>query len=126
VKGKNYGFPIITYGRDYNGKPINGDKTVQAGLEQPVYFWTPDIAPAGIAFYTGNAFPAWKGNLFVAALAAKSLVRLALDGTHVVSEERLLTDVNARLRAVHEGPDGSLYVLTDGANGKILRLVPKD
>jgi aldose sugar dehydrogenase len=126
AKGKNYGFPIITYGRDYSGKPINGDKTVQAGLEQPVYFWTPDIAPAGIAFYTGKAFPAWKGNLFVAALAAKYLVRLVLDGTHVVSEERLLTDVNARLRAVHEGPDGSLYVLTDGANGKILRLVAKN
>jgi len=126
AKGKNYGFPVITYGRDYNGKPINGDKTVQAGMEQPVYFWTPDIAPGGIAFYTGNAFPAWKGNLFVAALAGKYLVRLVLDGTHVVSEERLLTDVNARLRAVHEGPDGSLYVLTDGANGKILRLVAKN
>jgi glucose/arabinose dehydrogenase len=126
AKGKNYGFPVITYGRDYNGKPINGDKTVQAGLEQPVYFWTPDIAPAGIAFYTGNAFPAWKGNLFVAALAAKYLVRLVLDGTHVVAEERLLTDVNARLRAVHEGPDGSLYVLTDGANGRILRLVARE
>ena len=126
AKGKNYGFPVITYGRDYNGKPINGDKTVQAGMEQPVYFWTPDIAPAGIAFYTGSAFPAWKGNLFVSALAAKCLVRLALDGTHVVSEERLLTDVNARLRTVHEGPDGSLYVLTDGANGKILRLVAKN
>ncbi len=126
AKGKNYGFPVITYGRDYNGKPINGDKTVQAGMEQPVYFWTPDIAPAGIAFYTGNAFPAWKGNLFVATLAGKYLVRLVLDGTHVVAEERLLTDVNARLRAVHEGPDGSLYVLTDGANGKILRLVAKN
>ena len=126
AKGKNYGFPVITYGRDYNGKPINGDKTVQAGLEQPVYFWTPDIAPAGIAFYTGNAFPAWKGNLFVASLAAKYLIRLVLDGTHVVAEERLLTDVNARLRAVHEGPDGSLYVLTDGANGKILRLVARN
>ena len=125
VKGKNYGFPVITYGRDYNGKPINGDKTAQAGLEQPVYFWTPDIAPAGIAFYSGNAFPAWKGNLFVAALAAKYLVRLVLDGTRVVAEERLLTDANARLRAVHEGPDGSLYVLTDGANGKILRLAAR-
>jgi glucose/arabinose dehydrogenase len=126
AKGKNYGFPVITYGRDYNGKPINGDKTVQAGMEQPVYFWTPDIAPAGIAFYTGNAFPAWKGNLFVAALAAKYLVRLVLDGTHVVAEERLLIDANARLRAVHEAPDGSIYVLTDGANGKILRLVAKN
>ena len=125
-KGKNYGFPVISYGRDYNGKPINGDKTVQAGLEQPVYFWTPDIAPAGIAFYTGTAFPAWNGNLFVSALAGRYLVRLVLDGTHVVAEERLLTEANARIRAVHEGPDGSLYVLTDGANGKILRLVAKN
>ena len=125
AKGKNYGFPVITYGRDYNGKPINGDKTVQAGLEQPVYFWTPDIAPAGITFYSGKAFPAWNGNLFVSSLLGKYLIRLVLDGTHVVAEERLLTDVNARLRAVHEGPDGALYVLTDGANGKILRLVAK-
>jgi glucose/arabinose dehydrogenase len=124
-KGKNYGFPVIGYGRDYNGKPINGDKTVQAGLEQPAYFWTPDIAPAGITFYTGNAFPAWKGNLFVSALAGKYLVRLVLDGTHVIAEERLLTDLNARIRAVHEGPDGALYVLTDGVNGRIVRLVKK-
>ena len=124
-KGKNYGFPVISYGRDYNGKPINGDKTVQAGLEQPVYFWNPDIAPAGITFYTGNAFPAWKGNLFVSALAGKYLVRLVLDGTRVVAEERLLTDLNARIRAVHEGADGALYVLTDGPNGRIVRLVKK-
>ena len=124
-KGKNYGFPVIGYGRDYNGKPINGDKTVQAGLEQPAYFWTPDIAPAGITFYAGNAFPAWKGNLFVSALAGKYLIRLVLDGTHVIAEERLLTDLNARIRAVHEGPDGALYVLTDGANGRIVRLVKK-
>jgi aldose sugar dehydrogenase len=124
-KGKNYGFPVIGYGRDYNGKPINGDKTVQAGLEQPVYFWTPDIAPAGIAFYTGRMFPAWNGNLFVSSLLGRYLVRLVLDGSRVVAEERLLADLNARIRGVHEGPDGSLYVLTDGANGKILRLVRK-
>ena len=74
-KGGNYGFPIIGYGRDYSGKPINGDKTAQDGMEQPVYFWTPDIAPAGIAFYTGARFPAWQGDLFVSALAGKSLVR---------------------------------------------------
>src|SRR5438105_3627911 len=77
-KGKNYGFPVIGYGRDYNGKPINGDKTVQAGLEQPVYFWTPDIAPAGIAFYTGRMFPAWDGSLFVSSLAGRYLIRLGL------------------------------------------------
>jgi glucose/arabinose dehydrogenase len=125
AKGKNYGFPVIGYGRDYNGKPINGDKTVQAGLEQPVYFWTPDIAPAGIAFYTGRMFPAWDGSLFVSSLAGRYLIRLGLQGNRVVSEERLLTDLNARIRAVNEAPDGSIYVLTDGANGKILRLVKK-
>jgi len=121
-KGKNYGFPVIGYGRDYTGKPINGDKTSQAGLEQPVYFWTPDIAPGGIAFYTGKMFPAWDGNLFVSALAAKHLVRLVLNGNRVVGEERLLTDLNARIRSVNEGPDGALYVMTDGMGGKILRL----
>jgi len=124
-KGKNYGFPVIGYGRDYTGKPINGDKTAQAGMEQPVYFWTPDIAPAGIAFYNGKMFSGWNGNLFVSALAGKYLVRLVLDGNHVVAEERLLTDLNARIRGVNEGPDGSLYVLTDGNDGKILRLVRK-
>ena len=124
-KGKNYGFPVIGYGRDYTGKPINGDKTVQAGMEQPVYFWTPDIAPAGIAFYSGKMFPTWNGSLFVSSLVGKYLVRLALDGNRVVAEERLLTDLNSRIRGVAEGPDGSVYVLTDGANGKILRLVKK-
>ena len=121
-KGKNYGFPVIGYGRDYTGKPINSDKTTQAGMEQPVYFWTPDIAPAGIGFYTGRMFPAWDGSLFVSGLASKYLVRLVLNGNRVVAEERLLADQNARIRGVNEGPDGALYVLTDGANGKILRL----
>jgi len=121
-KGKNYGFPVIGFGRDYTGKPINGDKTAQTGMEQPVYFWTPDIAPAGIGFYTGKMFPAWDGSLFVATLAGKNLVRLALNGNRVVAEERLLADQNARIRAVNEGPDGALYVLTDGMGGKILRL----
>jgi glucose/arabinose dehydrogenase len=121
-KGKNYGFPVIGYGRDYTGKPINGDKTTQAGMEQPVYFWTPDIAPSGIGFYSGKMFPAWDGNLFVGGLASRTLVRLVLNGNRVVAEERLLADQNARIRAVNQGPDGALYVLTDGANGKILRL----
>jgi aldose sugar dehydrogenase len=124
-RGKNYGFPVIGYGREYTGKPINGDKTIQQGMEQPVYFWTPDIAPAGIAFYTGKLFPAWQGNLFVSALAGRALVRLELSGDRVIAEERLLADSGARIRGVSEGPDGALYVLTDGNDGKILRLVPK-
>ena len=121
-KGKNYGFPVVGFGRDYTGKPINGDKTAQAGMEQPVYFWTPDIAPSGIGFYSGKMFPAWDGDLFVAGLASKNLVRLVLKANRVVAEERLLADQNTRIRAVNQGPDGALYVLTDGEGGKILRL----
>jgi len=124
-KGKNYGFPVIGYGREYTGKPINGDKTAEDGMEQPVYFWTPDIAPAGIAFYRGKRFPAWDGNLFVSALAGRALIRLELRNDHVVAEEPLLTDLKARIRGVVEGPDDMLYVLTDGNAGKILKLVPK-
>jgi glucose/arabinose dehydrogenase len=124
-KGKNYGFPVIGYGRDYTGKPINHDKTAQAGMEQPVYFWTPDIAPAGIGFYTGKMFPAWDGDLFVAALASKYLVRLVINSERVVAEEHLLADLNTRIRGVTEGPDGALYVMTDGMGGKILRLTAK-
>jgi len=90
-----------------------------------VYFWTPDIAPSGIGFYTGRMFPAWDGNLFVAGLVSKNVVRLVLDGDRVVAEERLLTELNTRIRGVTEGPDGALYVLTDGMGGKILRLVKK-
>jgi len=124
ARGKNYGFPVIGYGRDYTGKPINGDKTAQPGMEQPVYFWTPDIAPAGITFYDGAMFPAWRGDLFVAALAGKHLARLVLRGDRVVGEERLLEDLNTRIRDVHEGPEGALYVMTDGNEGAMLRLVP--
>jgi len=124
-KGRNYGFPVIGYGREYTGKPINGDKTAQDGMEQPVYFWTPDIAPAGIAFYTGTLFPAWRGDLFVGALVGRALVRLVLNDDRVVGEERLLAELGSRIRGVSEGSDGALYVLTDGTSGKVLRLVPK-
>jgi glucose/arabinose dehydrogenase len=89
------------------------------------YFWTPDIAPAGIAFYSGKLIPGWRDNLFVAALAGKHVARLVLNGNRVVGEERLLLDLDARIRDVHEGPDGALYVMTDRDEGRILRLVPK-
>ena len=122
--GANYGFPVIGYGREYDGKPINGDRTTASGMEQPIYFWTPDIAPAGITFYDGTLFPAWRGDLFVAALAGKHLARLVLHDDRVVGEERLLTELNSRIRDVHQGPDGALYVMTDGNEGTIVRLVP--
>ena len=124
-KGKNYGFPEIGYGHEYTGKAIHADRTSAPGMEQPVYFWTPDIAPAGITFYSGRLIPGWRDNLFVCALAGKHLARLVLEGNRVVAEERLLTELDTRLRDVHEGPDGALYVMTDGNEGKILRLAPK-
>jgi glucose/arabinose dehydrogenase len=94
-------------------------------MEQPVYFWTPDIAPAGIGFYTGKMFPAWQGDLFVSALAGKYLVRLVLNGDRVIGEQHLLTELNTRIRGVNEGPDGALYVMTDGNMGTIVKLVPR-
>jgi glucose/arabinose dehydrogenase len=94
-------------------------------MEQPKYFWDPVIAPSGLQYYTGNAFPAWRGSLFVGGLAGKKLVRLALDGTRVVGEEWLLADRNQRIRDVKQGPDGLLYVVTDEAAGALLKLVPK-
>jgi glucose/arabinose dehydrogenase len=110
-KGKNYGHPMISYGHDYSGKPLGDGKTSAPGMEQPAYFWTPDVAPAGMTFYSGRLFPAWQGDLFIGAL--------------VVGEERLLVDLKARIRGVEQGPDGALYVLVDGNDGKILKLVPK-
>jgi glucose/arabinose dehydrogenase len=127
-RGKNYGFPIISYGREYSGKPINGDMTVHEGMEQPVYFWTPSIAPSGIHFYTGDLFPEWRGDLFVAAMApiAGYVVRLELDGERVVAEERLFAELGTRFRDVHTGPDGALYVLTkENVDAKIVRVVPR-
>jgi glucose/arabinose dehydrogenase len=122
--GGNYGWPNVSYGRRYNGDPIAGTGATQkAGTEQPIYFWYPDIAPCGMMFYTGDMFPEWKGNLFVAGLYAKTLVRLVLDGEKVVAEERLLKDLNQRIREVQQGPDGAIYILTD--DGRLLRLSPK-
>ena len=122
--GKNYGWPVITYGRDYNNTKI-GEGTHKAGMEQPIYYWDPSIAPSGAAFYTGDLFPGWKGNLFVGALAGQALHRLVLDGERVVAEERLFTDLGERIREVRQGPDGALWLLTDRAEGRVLRVIPK-
>ena len=122
-KGRNYGWPIITYGRDYSGAKI-GEGTAKQGLEQPVYYWDPSIAPSGAAFYAGTLFPAWRGNLLVGGLASQALSRLVLDGESVVAEERLLVDLGARIRDVRVGPDGAVWVLTDSNDGQLLRLVP--
>ena len=121
--GKNYGWPIITYGRDYSGAKI-GEGTAKPGLEQPIYYWDPSIAPSGMAFYTADRFPAWRGNLFVGSLKFALLVRLELDGTKITHEERLLEDLSERIRDVRQGPDGLLYLLTDNPDGRILRLEP--
>ncbi|MCB1511463.1 MAG: PQQ-dependent sugar dehydrogenase [Hyphomicrobiaceae bacterium] len=122
--GKNYGWPVITYGRDYSGEKI-GIGTQNAGMEQPLYYWDPSIAPSGMAFYNADRFPRWKGNLFVGALKFRSLYRLVLRDGKVVAQERLIREVGERVRDVRQGPDGALYVLTDHENGKIYRVVPK-
>jgi glucose/arabinose dehydrogenase len=125
-KGKDYGWPTIAYGIEYAGGPITEGITQHEGMEQPLYYWDPVIAPSGMAFYTGDLFPAWKGNLFVGGHATNDLVRLELNGEKVVGEERLLKDLGARIRDVRQGPDGALWVVTDDrSDGKVLKLVPK-
>lgn len=121
--GANYGWPVITYGKSYAGFSI-GEGSQKPGMEQPARYWVPSISPSGLAFYDGAAFPAWRGNLFLGALSARALVRLELEGERVVHEERLLEDLNARIRDVRQGPDGRLYLLTDASDGALLRLDP--
>ena len=124
--GRNYGWPIITYGREYvTGLPI-GEGTHKAGMEQPLHYWVPSIAPSGMAFYTGDRFPRWRGDLFIGSLKFRLLVRLRLDGEKVVHEERMLADQLGRIRDVRQGPDGLIYLLTDAADGKLSRLRPVD
>ncbi|MFT3806247.1 PQQ-dependent sugar dehydrogenase [Arenimonas sp.] len=120
--GRNYGWPIITLGVNYNGDPIGSGKSEMPGMEQPIHYWTPSIAPSGLAFYTSDRFPAWKGNLFVGALAHHKLVRLSIDGDRVVGQEILLEDMGRRIRDVRQGPDGYLYLLTDEDDGRVLKV----
>jgi aldose sugar dehydrogenase len=123
--GVNYGWPVITYGIDYSGAPI-GEGTHKEGMAQPIHYWVPSIAPAGMAFYDGAAFPEWRGDLFVGALKAELLVRLELDGERVVAEERLLDGAIGRVRDVEVGPGDFLYLLTDEGDGGLYRLEPAD
>ncbi|HSB98689.1 MAG TPA: PQQ-dependent sugar dehydrogenase [Burkholderiaceae bacterium] len=120
--GKNYGWPLLTFGRNYVTGTRIGEEGPKPGYEQPLKVWVPSIAPSGMAFLTSERYPGWKGSLFVGALRAQVLVRLTLDGPKVVGEERLLLDLKERIRDVRQGPDGWLYVVTDSSNGRILRL----
>jgi len=128
--GKDYGWPDVSYGRQYDARqtdgrknvPVGSGKTAMTGVEQPIYYWVPSIAPSGMAFYTGDLFPAWKGDLFIGAMAGQHLVRLVLKGERVVAEERLLADRKQRIREVRQGPDGALYVFM---GAQLVRLAPK-
>jgi len=128
--GRNYGWPDVSYGVQYDFQrtdgrknvPVGNGKTSMPGVEEPAYFWVPDIAPSGMLFYTGDKFPEWKGNLFVGALEGQALVRLVLNGDRIVAEERLLTERKMRVRDIRQGADGSIYLL---AGTGLLRLTPK-
>ena len=123
-KGHNYGWPRVSYGVNYDGTPVGTGKAKMEGVDDPRWHWTPSIAPSGMAFYTGDLFPAWKGSLFNGALKSQLLSRLELKGDTVVKEERLLQGLHERIRDVRQGPDGALYLLTDSTSGRILRVVP--
>ena len=121
--GKNYGWPVIGYGIDYSGAKIH-ESTHKEGMEQPIWYWVPSIAPSGMAFYSADLFPPWRGNLFIGALAGEILVRLELDGEKISKEERLFHALGERIRDVRQGPDGALWLATDNSSGRILRVTP--
>lgn len=121
-RGLNYGWPVISYGVNYGGKPVGAGLTHQAGMEQPVFYWNPDIAPSGMVFYSGAAFPRWKGNIFIGSMILQHLNRLVVEKDHIIHEERLLLDRKWRVRDVQQGPDGALYLGIDG--GLIARITP--
>jgi len=121
--GKNYGWPVITYGRDYNGRRI-GVGAVKEGMEQPVYYWDPVIAPSGMIVYSGDRYPGWKGSFLIGSLSPGALVRLTMNNGAVQSEERYLGDLRERIRDVQQGPDGYVYLITDSSEGRVLRVLP--
>jgi aldose sugar dehydrogenase len=124
-KGENYGWPVVTFGEEYSDDAIAGAVTARKGYEHPVYYWDPVIAPSGAQFYTGKAFPAWRGSLFVGALREKRLVRLVIKDNRVTGEEHLLIDRGQRIRDVRQGSDGELYIVTDDTNGELWKITPK-
>jgi glucose/arabinose dehydrogenase len=123
-KGRNYGWPRVSYGVHYDGTPVGNGSPKAPGITDPVWHWTPSIAPAGMTFYTGDLFPGWKGSIINGALKFQLVSRLVLEGGKVVREERILQGLNERIRDVRQGPDGALYLLTDNSEGRILRVVP--
>jgi aldose sugar dehydrogenase len=120
--GKNYGWPVITFGKDYSGEKI-GQGTAKDGMEQPLYYWDPSIAPSGLTFYSGAKYPDWQGDLLLGALAGMKLVRLDIENGKVAGEEVMLEDLGERIRDVRVGPDGEVYMLTDNPEGRVLKLV---
>ena len=124
LPGRNYGWPLVSHGVEYSGRTISESPTAP-GIEPPVHYWVPSIATSGMLFYTGEAFPHWRGNVFVGGLRSKLVARLELDGNKVVHEERLLSGVvRDRVRDLEQGPDGLIYLLTDEAHGQLLRIEP--
>jgi glucose/arabinose dehydrogenase len=122
-RGRNYGWPVITYGRDYSGSRI-GEGRAKEGMEQPVYYWDPVIAPSGMTFYTSDVIPGWRGSILIGSMTPGALVRLELRGGRVVKEERYLGELGERFRDVQQGPDGFVYAVTDNPNGRVLRIRP--
>jgi glucose/arabinose dehydrogenase len=120
--GHNYGWPLVSYGVNYDGSPVGTGKQQMAGVDDALWHWTPSIAPSGLTFYTGDLFKGWKGSLFNGALKFQLLSRLEISGSKVVREERLLQGLHERIRDVRQGPDGALYLLTDSSGGRILRV----
>ena len=123
-RGKNYGWPLVAHGIDYPGTPIGDGLTHKDGLQDPVYYWDPVIAPSGLAFYTGTLFPDWKDSLFIGGLGSMTLVRLKIVNDKVVEEEPLLTELRRRIRDVRVGPDGAVYVLTDSGGSAVTANTP--
>ena len=123
-KGKNYGWPVIVHGIDYPGNAIGEGITHKEGMEEPVYYWDPVIAPSGLAFYAGTLFPEWRDSVFVGGLRARMLDRLTIVKDKVIAEEPLLTDLKARIRDVRVGPDGAVYVWTDSGGSSMSASTP--